>query len=326
MRVKFKCDTERELFFDSLRKGFNNWLELCNFLEINRNTLLRYKKGESLIPVETFEILKKYSNLKNLDRKVVFFESNWGQKLGGINNYKKNKWVYELGRKKTIELHKQKDNEILNLDLSSPRLAEFVGILIGDGFIGKYGRHRIIQITGNKTSEKEYYKEYLIPLVKEIFGANVYFYERESCIRLSVYSKIVFNTLKKLFEFPVGKKEDITISENLLLTDDCKVGLIRGLFDTDGCISLQRGKYPVIDICTTSKKLSKQIQNILNEFGFGAYICRCFGKGNHKTSYRVTIFGKRKVLKWKDLIGSSNPSKMKRINASVAQLVRARVL
>ena len=103
----------------------------------------------------------------------------------------------------------------------------------------------------------------------------------------------------------------------MLESDECKLRLIRGLFDTDGSISLQRKKYPVIAITTTSKILALQIQEILNQFNFGAYICKSTQNG-FKDAYRVTIFGKQKVLKWKSLIGSSNPYHIKRIDASVA--------
>ena len=60
-----------------------------------------------------------------------------------------------------------------------------------------------------------------------------------------------------------------------------------------------------------------KIQEILNQFDFGAYICKSTQKG-FKDAFRVTIFGKQKVLKWKSLIGSSNPYHLKRIDASVA--------
>lgn len=205
---------------------------------------------------------------------------------------------------------------MITLNLKSPDVAEFLGVLIGDGFIGSYPG-RMIQITGHKINDKEYYQDYLIPLIKRIFDTKIFFHEQKNCLRLSIYSKEIFTTLKITFDFPVGKKGDIAIPKNMLESDECKLRLIRGLFDTDGSISLQRKKYPVIAITTTSKVLALQIQEILNEFEFGAYICKSTQKG-FKDAFRVTIFGKQKVLKWKSLIGSSNPYHLKRIDASVA--------
>ena len=207
---------------------------------------------------------------------------------------------------------------MIHLHLKSPELAEFICILIGDGFIGSYGRTtKIIQITGHKLNDKEYYENYLMPLTNRIFGINPHLYERPNCLRLTIYSKDIFEYLRDTFNFPVGKKGEIEIHKNFLETDESKLRLIRGLFDTDGTIHLQRKKYPVIAITTTSRKLAFQVQEILNEFDFGAYICKARQKG-YKDAYRVTIFGKQKVLKWMKLIGTSNPYHQRRINASVA--------
>lgn len=209
-------------------------------------------------------------------------------------------------------------NKMINLNQKSPELAEFIGILIGDGFIGSYGRTtKMIQITGHKLNDREYYENYLVPLVNTIFGINPHLYERPNCLRLTIYSKAIFEYLRDTFNFPVGKKEEIEIPKNFLETKESKLRTIRGLFDTDGTIHLQRQKYPVIAITTTSRKLAFQVQKILNEFDFGAYMCQSKSK-ECKDAYRVTIFGKQKVLKWKQLIGSSNPYHQRRINASVA--------
>ena len=64
---------------------------------------------------------------------------------------------------------------MITLNLKSPDVAEFLGVLIGDGFIGSYPG-RMIQITGNKINDKEYYQNYLIPLIKRIFNAKINFY------------------------------------------------------------------------------------------------------------------------------------------------------
>src|SRR3989338_10231058 len=167
---------------------------------------------------------------------------------------------------------------MITLNVKSPDLAEFLGVLMGDGFIGSYPS-RVIEITGNKVNDKEYYQNYLIPLIKRIFDTKVYFRERPNCLRLSIYSKEIFTAIKVTFDFPVGKKGNIVIPRNMLESDECKLRLIRGLFDTDGSISLQRRKYPVIAITTTSKALAMQIQEILNQFDFGAYICKSTQKG-----------------------------------------------
>lgn len=319
-KVKFKSDKKRDLFFDSVKLNFDNWNEISKLLNINRNTLLRYKTGECLIPYETFNVLKKFSKLKDLDKEIILMDSHWGASLGGKRNCEKNKWIYEKGRKKLRDKHRKTDKILLDLNPNSPELAEFMGVLIGDGFIGKYGNNRIIQITGHKIKDKEYYVNYLIPLIKRIFHIDPKFYTRDTCIRLTIHSKVIFNTINKKFDFPIGKKHDISMHRSLIKTQECKIALIRGLFDTDGYVGLQRKKYPVIEITTVSKPLAIQVKDILNELDFGAYICK--NRSSPRIAFRVTLFGKEKLLKWQNLIGSSNPCKFKRIGeASVAQII-----
>ena len=134
----------------------------------------------------------------------------------------------------------------------STSIAEFIGIMMGDGFIGKYDSVYVIQITGHKINDLEYYKTYLLPLINNIYDVNAHLYIRHNCIRVTVYSKSIFLKIRRSFNFPVGKKGDITIPSVLLQTLQNKISVIRGLFDTDGSISLQREKYPVLAITTTS--------------------------------------------------------------------------
>ncbi len=147
--------------------------------------------------------------------------------------------------------------------------------------------------------------------MEKLFNRKVHLYETHNCIRATLYSKEVFDYLRKIHGFPVGKKGHVVVPPNTITTRECKIRLLRGLFDTDGSIHLQRKKYPVIAITTTSEPLAYKVQDLLNELDFGAYICK--SKSEHKLAYRVTIFGRKKILRWKEIIGSSNPYHLKRI-------------
>lgn len=81
MRVKFKFDKDRGLFFDLVRESFESWKEVCMFLGVNRNTLWKYRNGEYLMPLLIFNILKKHSDLEHLGSKISFYEDNWGRKV-----------------------------------------------------------------------------------------------------------------------------------------------------------------------------------------------------------------------------------------------------
>ena len=44
---------------------------------------------------------------------------------------------------------------------------------------------------------------------------------------LTIYSKSLFNTIKRTFNFPIGKKININISKNIIRNKDCKLSLIQ---------------------------------------------------------------------------------------------------
>ena len=70
------------------------------------------------------------------------------------------------------------------------KIAEFIGFFIDDGFAGKYNRVRMIQFTGHRKDEREYYEYFLIPLIKNIFReVNPHLVVRERALRLTYYSK-----------------------------------------------------------------------------------------------------------------------------------------
>ncbi|GAV11297.1 putative helicase, ATP-dependent [Paenibacillus sp. NAIST15-1] len=69
---------------------------------------------------------------------------------------------------------------------------------------------------------------------------------------------------------------------------------IRGLFDTDGGLS-----NTYIEYCTASKKLSKQVQSVLLNFGIVSTRSRKFNKEYKTYSYRITITGKDMDLFYK---------------------------
>ena len=66
-----------------------------------------------------------------------------------------------------------------------------------------------------------------------------------------------------------NKKGEISIPKLFFNKEDFLISVIRGIFDTDGCLYLEnkRGKlYPRIEFATTSFILSKQICKILQNF------------------------------------------------------------
>ena len=198
----------------------------------------------------------------------------------------------------------------ININLNK-NLCEFYGALMGDGCLCKFKRKnrknygtRII-FTGHKILDKEYHERYLNELIKEEFNIKPYIYvsKIKNIRNLIISNNLLFKELKKL-GFPIGEKgQKLKIPNKLMkLPWNIKKYIIRGFFDTDGCIYARKDenyRYPHISLSTNSKILIKQLYKILKERNYHVWI----SKGS---KLDVRLKGIKNTIKWMDDIGSSN--------------------
>ena len=136
----------------------------------------------------------------------------------------------------------------------------FTGVVIGDGFTNKYDHHYLVQITGDKKLDENYYSAILQPLCKTIFDVPAKITTTKDALRLSIYSKALFEMLTIRFDIPAGKKcytimipEEIMSAENKFIS-----ATLRGMFNTDGGIGFDKRKCykkPYIRVNYTSAAL-----------------------------------------------------------------------
>jgi len=204
-------------------------------------------------------------------------------------------------------------------------VAEFLGILTGDGCVNKYVRisdkKRIdyyISITGNSITDKEYYDRFLIPLIKKLFDISPKYYKKkgQNTIELMLRYRELFNFLIDT-GFNVGPKDKIDILPPIEKNNDLAKAFLRGLFDTDGSISWKKEKYPVISIKQKSRKLIESACKILKKNDFNFYVefdvKTKDERGFESTGSRVYISGKRNLERWTKVIGSNHPIKNKKM-------------
>ena len=189
-------------------------------------------------------------------------------------------------------------------------LAEITGAFIGDGYLSRYGnRQYLLGFAGHSVLDKAYF-QHLFVLIKRNFPSSnphIYFRSDENTVMLKVYSKAVFLSFKKL-GFSEGEKSR-TVKIPLEIASEPKLmnACLRGIFDTDGCVFLDRRKkylhpYPRITLQSASLDLISQIE---------AYLLRTFdlyvNKAN-RDGYRnyVEIYGHRQVEIFLKQIGFSN--------------------
>ena len=204
----------------------------------------------------------------------------------------------------------------------SEDLAEFFGVIFGDGFCNKYkkwkrsGWEYKFSITGHSTDDLYYFKKHLIPLIEKLFNIKpkLMKLKGQKTIRLLIRSRGLYYFLKDLgFSSP---KDDLRVPSWICSKKEYIFAFIRGLADTDFSLRFssrgdKKNFYPVICTGMKNEALVRDLVRILKNIGFKVY--SRFGvkvydkRGFESITNRIYINGKRNLELWMELISFKNP-------------------
>ncbi|MFH1396376.1 MAG: LAGLIDADG family homing endonuclease [archaeon] len=202
----------------------------------------------------------------------------------------------------------------------SCELAEFIGILTGDGYMNKYGKYfSIVEIVGDPRFDKAYLENHVTNMINNLFNLKpkVDFKRTQNLMSIRLMSKGLNNYLE-LVGFKSGKKGQIGIPSWILENDEYMKFFIKGLVDTDGCLTLLNRKhknfnfYPRVQITSISKSLIDDVGTWLSNQGFSVCLMKDCGKRTYKgvtkihEGYRFNINGYTQLQVWMNLIGFRN--------------------
>ncbi|MCX6749400.1 MAG: hypothetical protein NTW17_01490 [Candidatus Pacearchaeota archaeon] len=204
----------------------------------------------------------------------------------------------------------------------SIELAEETGWHIGDGSMNFYknqGKLRgFYQLRGHIEDDKEHYEKRIKPLFEKLFGTKINIREMPSTrvIGFQIWNSELIN-FKKDLGLPLGYKHQIEIPKIFLSKDNLKKAIIRGIFDTDGGIYLERKNnklYPRLSITTISFKLSEQLLKLFYDLNLRATrYSQLYNKEfNRKRSYILTIRGVEMFHKFMKEIAPKNPKHIRK--------------
>ncbi len=198
------------------------------------------------------------------------------------------------------------DKEYL-LDREKGKIAELIGILVGDGYLHKT-EYQIV-ISGS-LDDYDYYIYYLIPLINKLFNYLPQLVKdyRKNAYYLIINSKEIFNFFHKGLGLKRGKKKDIETPIFILNKEELIPDFLRGLLDTDGCIKFSKqlkniNYYPRIRLGLEESPLSLNLGSIIKKTGFN--FCISVDKRTGLLCYEIS--GQENLKKWMALIGTSNP-------------------
>ncbi|MFH1055275.1 MAG: hypothetical protein V1744_04180 [Candidatus Altiarchaeota archaeon] len=197
-------------------------------------------------------------------------------------------------------------------------IAEFIGILLGDGSLGKYKCHSEkgiktqyrVKITCDSDEDLPYIMNFVSPLMERVFKKEplLRFKTTERVVELLLFGREYYYSLISLGLKPAPKRDNASIPE-FITTENLERDFMRGLFDTDGCLVFDkqhtdRHYYPRLEIKMLPSPMRNQFINMLVQSGFDIMLApRIYSD----KVVRIQINGKEQLEEWASMIGFNNP-------------------
>ena len=196
----------------------------------------------------------------------------------------------------------------------STDLAELIGIILGDGSISLKTNtlNNRLKISFNSKDDTDYIF-YVKDLIKSLFNVDpiLKYRKNENTADLFVFRKDIINYLVNDVGLRLSPKWNRAIIPKKLMSPNLNLMVLRGYFDTDGCLALVNNNgiiYPRLEMKICPSPMQKQFAQILkdNKFNFGAYD---IGKGK----IRIQLNGKLQLNRWSKLVGFSNEKHLNKL-------------
>ncbi len=212
------------------------------------------KKEESKYHFELFNLyIKQNKSLQEVSRVLGISEQAVFKRLGRLG-IKTQPYLKKNYLKKRINIKIPKKH--------SEKMAEFFGIMLGDGHISHF---QVVVSLGNK---EEKYADYVRLLIEKIFKTNVKISIRSGGYR-DVYLGSVDITSWLLKQGLVHNKvkSQVGVPKWIFVNKRYCKAFLRGFFDTDG--SVYKLKYGVqISFCNRSLPILKSLQSMLKKLEY----------------------------------------------------------
>ena len=322
-RVIFPKGEQRQFLLKAKKKSKLSWVLLAKKVNVHQRTINSWKREEYSMSLLALNKLCQIAHLKS-PLSIEIRDRYWYTKIGGkiagklvYQKYgtvggdpetRKRKWLAWWKKIGRFQLSSYFLAKKIRKPQKNSRLAEFAGIMIGDGGITK----RQVTVTLNCKTDKKYIA-FVESLFKRLFGVNPALYkrERESVINI-VVSRTKLVSLCRSIGLKVGNKlaQNLDIPEWIKENERFSKACIRGLVDTDGCIfeechniKNRRYCYPRLSLVSASQQLRFSVFTILKRLGFTPVI---------RNNRSVQLESLREIRKYFKIIGTNNYKHQKR--------------
>lgn len=323
-RVVFSHGKQKE-FLEKTRfsLGLNND-NFARLIGVSPRTLNDWKREKFYLPLNSLKKLCDKSGIsmpKYLETKDPFWYTSLGAHKGGIASFKKYGHIGgdpEYRKKKWHEWWQssgrfRKDMITFPIKVIKPskskELAEFVGILLGDGAITK----KQITITLHKVDDRDF-TDYICYLIEKLFHLKPALYERESVNNIVISRTELVRYFVKNLGLHIGSKirqqvdVPMWIKKSGIFSRACS----KGLFDTDGCFYIDKHKYNNKTYLNCGMNFTNRALPLLSFFK--ETLQKYNLSPTQKTHYSIFLRREEDIIKYFDKIGSSNPKHYNKFN------------
>lgn len=321
MRVKLTI-LSRSVFFGSVQQLGYTRADIARLSDVSSRTVLDWERGKYTLPLVTFLKILTWCRLEQASFRYELLEDAYSKQLAGKRGGASRAKLYgplgttegrlKGGQNSYIVRKDSPGNMFARKQVRYPgnslRLAEFIGIMIGDGTMTKYQ----FSIALSSLVDNDYC-DYVVALIIDLFGIQPTVIKRtnSNCLVILVCSVALV---------------DFLVSKGIVLGDKIRAGLdiptwilqkrnyswacVRGICDTDGCIynechriGEKRYCYPRLSIVSASPNLRLSLFKVLSDIGFQPKIRNSRSVQLEKTSFICQYF---------KVIGTSNPKHARR--------------
>lgn len=319
-RYKLPKGLQRRYLMDAEKRSECTSDEMAKMLGIVGRSYRDWRRGKFGISQKAVEIIERKFGLRLPYSKKVAFEA-WrlakisASSKGGIAVSVKYGGPGTLeGRREggRIAIRKLREKGIVpwfkkyilptSLD---ENLAQFVGILLGDGGLSKWQ----VNITLNTETEADFI-EYVMNLGEKLFGERPKFIKRKDSKAAVIYYygvSLVDYLVKIGLKRGNKVKQQVGVPEWVLTSPEYKLACLRGLVDTDGGIFIHKYKvngkfYSYRKLCFVNRSMPLLyfVFNTLKGLDFNPKMI------TNVENKRVWLYNQEEVKRYLDIVGTSS--------------------
>jgi hypothetical protein len=266
---------------------------------------------EAKVPEPKFRVQKEYENASKNGKKgyrAVLKKYGTLPRNERLRSAAWRAWWEREGKKKEHLLLQARPIRKPPRDIE---LAEFIGIMMGDGTIAKYQ----VAITLNRTEDRVY-AHFVAKRITHLFAVSPSLYDKpKNGVVDIVVSRIKLVRYLQELGLPRGNKIKQELDMPWWIKNDARLAraCVRGLVDTDGCVFrhtyLSKGRryaYTKLSFTSYSRNLRVSVADVLYKNGMRPRI----------TGKDVRLDRAQDVSRYFKIFGSSNPKHLKRYRDS----------